>query len=290
MSGPVKHPCQAIVVRYCPDPTSGELLNVGVVLISAGHRFMGARFLDSWSRVTQTFPEADRVQLRRIASAVERSCERHYSGKQLRLEEPTGAIDAAFDAAVPRMDASIMRSLPITGITANAERTLSELFERYVAVRDPAEKRIARDDNAVWRGVSEHLKAKNVLDRLQPRTIQGPHNFKVHFEHAWQNGHWNVARALSFDLLEADAIANKAANWSGRIFALASGRDVGVHLLVGMPPSDAPAEIRAAADDAVAILRDQLEPDDRAEIVPESEAGAFAERVAKDIEEHQAAE
>lgn len=290
MPGPIKQPCQAVIVRYAPDATSGEVLNIGVVLISAGHRFMGARFLDSWSRLTQAFPEADKVQLRRIASAVEGSCERHYAGHQLRLDEPSGEIDVAFDAALPRMDASIMRSAPITGITANAERTLSELFERYVAVRDPAEKRIARDDNAVWRGVSEHLKAKNVLDRMQPRTVQGPHNFKVHFEHAWQNGHWNVARALSFDLLEPDAIANKAANWSGRIFALASGRDVGVHLLVGMPSADAPAEIRAAAADAVAILRDQLETDERAQVVPESEADAFAERVARDIEDHQAAE
>ncbi len=290
MPGPVKHPCQAVVVRYSPDPASGELLNIGVVVLSPGHRFMGARFLDSWARVAQAFPEADKVHLRRIASALERSCERYFTGNQLPLQEPSSAIDVAFDAALPREDAAIVRSAPLTGITSNPERTLTELFERYVAARDPVERRITRDDDAVWRGVSALLKAKDVLGRLEPRTVEGPHHFKVHFEHAWQNGRWNVTRALSFDLLDPDGIAIKAASWSGRILALDADREVGFHLVVGMPSAEAPADVRTAAADAIAILKDQLEAGERAEIIPEGEAASFAERVAREILDHEAAE
>jgi hypothetical protein len=252
---------------------------------------MASRFLESWARVVQAFPAADKVQLRRIASAIERSCERQYSaGNQLRLSEPSAAIDAAFDAALPREDAAIVRSAPLTGITADPERTLNELFERYVAVRDADETRIRRDDAAVWRSVSTPLKAKNVLDRLQNHTIVGPHDHQIHFEHAWKNGRWNVAKALSFDLMEPSDITTKAASWSGRIVALDADRDVEVHLVVGRPPSEAPSAVKEAAEHAIAILRDQLEPNERAEIIAEEDAHSFAERIARDILGNEAAE
>lgn len=288
MSGPVKHPCQAVIVRYSPDPASGELLNIGVVLLAPGHRFMASRFLDSWARLGQAFPDSDKVQLRRVASAIEHSCERHYTGQQLTLMEPTSAIDRAFDAAVPHEDAAIVRSAPLTGITADPERTLNELFERYVAVRAPEEKRIRRTDDAVWRTVSNLLKAKNILERLQRYTVSGAHEHRVDFEHAWKNGRWNVAKALSFDLMEPSEITTKAASWSGRIAAL-DDREVEIHLVVGMPAAEAPTAVRNAATNAVAILRDQLEGTERAEIVPEEDAPAFAERIARDID-HEAAE
>jgi hypothetical protein len=276
-----------VVVRYSPDPASGELLNIGVVVLSPGHRFMASRFLDFWKRVTQTFPDADKVHLRRIASALERSCERYYAGSQLSLQEPGSTIDVAFDAALPREDAAIVRSAPLTGITSDPERTLNELFERYVAARDPVERRVARDDSTVWRSVSAQLKAKDVLERLRPRTVEGKH-YKLHFEHAWQNGRWNVARALSFDMLDPDSIATKAASWSGRILALDA--DVGFHLVVGLPSAGAPVDVREAAAHGLAILKDQLEAGERAEIIPEGEAASFAERVAREILDHEAAE
>lgn len=150
MPGSMKHPCQAVIVRYAPDASSGELLNIGVVVLSPGHRFMASRFLDRWARVTQAFPEADRVHLRRVASAIERSCEQHYERDQLTLVAPASAIDAAFDAAVPLEDSGLVRSAPITGLTADPEQTLNELFERYVAVRDPIEQRVTHRARSVF--------------------------------------------------------------------------------------------------------------------------------------------
>ena len=290
MAGSMKHPCQALIVRYAPEPASGEMLNVGVVLLSPGHNFMGSRFLDKWARLTQAFPEADIVHLRRVASAIERTCEKHFS-IQLPLERPTEEVVAAFNAALPPDDASIIHSAPLKGITADPVRTLNELFERYVAVRDAAEQRVRRADADVWRTMSNLLKAKNVLHRLQEHTVRG-RRYEERFDYAWKNGRWNVAKPLSLDLLDPHEIRTKAASWCGRIAALDPdpAEAVDVHVLVGMPAADAPVEVRGAAEDGLGILKEQLEGQERASIVPEGDAETFAERIATDILGHEAAE
>jgi hypothetical protein len=282
----MKQPCQAIVVRYVPDPVSGETLNVGVVLLSPGHGFMGARFLKNWTRVHRAFPEADRNHLRRIVSAIQHTCETHYA-TQLPLQASSNEITAIFDRVLPADDASLVRSTPISGITADPSQTLRELFDRYVAAHELTDQqRNRRSDSDVWATVSALLKARKVLDRMRPYTVHGRHEER--FDHAWRNGHWNVAKPLSLDLVDPHEITRKAASWSGRILALHPQEQVAFHLVIGTPPNDAPADVRAAASDGIDILREQLEPKRVAEIVREEEADAFVERVAQDLLRHDA--
>jgi hypothetical protein len=59
----MKERCQAVVIRVAHDPSSGEMLNIGVVLHSPTHRFLGARFTSAWKQITDAFPDADRVHL-----------------------------------------------------------------------------------------------------------------------------------------------------------------------------------------------------------------------------------
>lgn len=143
MPGQVNHPFQAVIVRYS-DRARDEQLNIGVVLLSPKYRFMGARFLDSWSRITSAFPGADPILLRDIMVTVAKYCEGYYASEQLALNEPSSSIETAFDYVLPREDASIMRSEPITGIADDPERLLGELYDLYVA--PPA----ADEHRGVW--------------------------------------------------------------------------------------------------------------------------------------------
>ncbi len=283
----MRKPCQAVVVRYAPDPSAGEVLNIGVVLLAPQHGFFGARFVDRWKRITAAFPQADLVHLRRLASTVERACAT-ASDAQLSLVTPED-ISVAFDAIVPPEDASLVRSPPITGVTADPERTLEELFVRYVVSRAKAPARESRADHQVWTGIASVLRRHGVLGRLQPRTLKGKH-YEEQFDAAWKNAQWNVAKPLSFDLVDAHAIVTKAASWVGRIIALEpQAQSTNVHLVIGAPPSDAPADVRQASADGVGLLNDELASRDLATVVPESDADGLAERIKRDLE-HQAGE
>lgn len=276
----MRHPCQALVVRYAPDPSAGEVLNIGVVVLSPGHGFFGARFVDSWQRITQAFPQADLVHLRRVASLVERACAA-VSGAQLSLES-TEDIVAAFHAIIPPDDASLQHSPPLSGVTTDPERTLDELFGRYVTERAAAPDREPRRDHEVWREVMTVLRRHGVLGRLQSRTLKGRH-YEEQFEAAWRNGVWNVAKPLSLDLLDPHAIVTKAASWTGRIIALEPEKQsTNVHLVIGVPPTSAPAEVRQASEDGLGLLTEKLE--DIATVVRESEVEQLAVRIKHDLE------
>lgn len=272
--------CQALVVRYAPDPSAGEVLNIGVVVLAPSHGFFGARFVDSWQRITQAFPKADPVHLRRVASAVERACAA-VSGAQLSLAS-TDDIVAAFHAIIPPDDASLQHSSPLSGVTTDPERTLDELFARYVTERARTADREPRRDHEVWREVMSVLRRHGVLGRLQSRTLKGRH-YEEQFEAAWRNGVWNVAKPLSLDLLDGHAIVTKAASWTGRIIALEPQKQsTNVHLVVGVPPASAPREVRQASEDGLGLLTENLA--DLATVVRESEVEQLAVRIKLDLE------
>jgi hypothetical protein len=278
----MKTPCQAVLIRYAADPSRGELLNIGVLLYAPTAGFLGARFVDSWARITKAFPSADSVHLRRVATAVTKSCSERLS-EQLVLDAPSNVV-AALHSAVPADDASLSHSPVISGVTADPTRTLNELFARFVEEEAPSEERRVRNEQEIWKTLGGAFRARGIHTRLVQRTLTGRH-YSEDFEAAWKNGLWHVAKPLSLDLTEPHAILAKAASWSGRIVALdPQSQDARVVLVLGMPSSEAPQPVRDAAEHGAALLREQLVEQELAEVYPESAAGQLAERIANDLE------
>lgn len=278
-----KVPYEAAVIRVAPDPSSGEQLNVGlVVFVPSEHRLI-ARFTPSWARVHRAFPNADVVHMRRVARAVERACQR-FSGEQLPLLRPKDSL-AALATVLPFNDAAFVSSVASSGITSNAERTLEELFQRFVMANDRSPNRSSRSDDAVWRRVAPALRARGVLERLQPCTLGV--RYVERFDHSWQNGCLHVVRPLSFDLVDPQEIVRKAAEWTGRVRAMdVRSQDAVVVFVVGRPDDDAEHDVRDAADDAIALLREQLAPESLADVVEERDAADFAQRIERDLRVH----
>ncbi len=289
MPGEVNLPCRAVILRVAPDPSSGELLNVGVVLHSPGHRFLGVRFPNTWKRVTDAFPDADRVHLRRIANAIERASSEAYR-TQLALDAPLEDIVRLVRTWIPEDDSGLVVSQPLSGITADPERTLRELFERYVVGGEASERRVSRADADVWRDITPALAARGVLDRLRTHVLRGRHRYEETFDHAWRNGQWNVARPVSLDLLEPNDILRKAAEWGGRVRALEpASQDTTVVLVIGLPGPAASATTRRAGEDGLGLLRELLADEGLAEVTTEHDAPKLADRIADDLT-HRAAE
>lgn len=282
ISDEMKRRFQATVVRYAPDPSSGEMLNIGVVLICPERRFAQARFIESWRRVTATFPAADFVLLRKLTSALQGACQAAYDTPQM---SSTDDVESFLSSVIPAQDGALLYSKPMSGITADPERTLSQLFVRFVpsVSEQGSSVRPRRDDEAVWQAVSKPLKERGLLNLLVARQLKGSH-YDERFEHAWKNGQWNVAKPLSFDMSDPQSIKKKAANWAGRIRSLQPiSQHTKVHLLVGLPPAEASAEIREAANHALALFHEELGSQGIATIVPESDGIALADQIERDL-------
>jgi hypothetical protein len=282
MAREVKLPCQAVAVRYVHDVRTAEFLNIGVVLMSPGHQFAAARFLAQWTRVTSAFPDAEPVHLRRIARAIERACEM-WTAQCVQLELSGGVQDVRMllRDAIAFEDASIQFSEVIVGVTADPRVTLDDLFDLYAGRLAETSPRRSRADSDVWTSFTEHVSNRSVLVHLRPHTLKAPH-YSLSFDYAWKNGTWNATQPISFDLLEPGTIRDKAATWAGRLSAVRpSAFDTHVFLLVGTPGEHSPSPIRQAAEDAIAILEEQLVGE--AEVVREAEGEKIVTKLVYDV-------
>ena len=286
MDARLKLPFEAVAVRYVHDVRTEEFLNIGVVVLCAKHRFAGARFLPQWGRVTAAFPGADYVLLRRIARAFERRCAEWSAGANGQQSlQPVTDIGSLLRSVMLPDDASVQLSQSISGVTADPERTLAELFTVYAGSALPKEERASRDDGDVWRDfAARRLTNTSLLKKLQRHVLHAPH-YELPFDNAWKNGTWNVAQPVSFDLLDPRAIRDKATSWTGKLLTVKPHElDTNVYLLVGMPANDSPASVREAANDALAILEGNVSRE--AKVLTEDDGEKLAKKIAEDLAAH----
>jgi len=165
-------------------------------------------------------------------------------------------------------------------VTANLEAALSELYERYVEQYAGEQDVPSRSDDEVWRIFRTPLDLHRVLSKLEPKKIASP-NYEYQFRAAWRNQIWHVCEPVSFDLVEATSLLEKANRWVGRSASLSeSSEPFRLHLLVGAPQD---ARLQATFMKAQNILRKMAgDP----EFVMEGEAEAFAADLAHEIGIH----
>lgn len=120
---------QYALLRAVPDVERGEGINVGVVVFSRRHHFLGARTHVDHARLATLHPGFDDTALRR-----------HLDGV---VAVAAGEPDAGPIAAMPQSErfgwltaasSTILQPSPIhTGLCGDPERLLDHLFRRLVA-------------------------------------------------------------------------------------------------------------------------------------------------------------
>jgi hypothetical protein len=73
------------------------------------------------------------------------------------------AAESRLERSARPDDASLQHSSPLSGITTDPERTLDELFARYVTERAATPDREPRRDHEVWREMMSVLRQHGVL-------------------------------------------------------------------------------------------------------------------------------
>lgn len=183
---------------------------------------------------------------------------------------------------MPEDDSSLQWSEMGGGVSADLEKTLESLFQRLVMKYDSKQERDSRDDDAVWRNFRHKFEEKRVLQRLASKKII-IQNDEVEFKHALKNGVWHCMEPLSFDLMQATSIRQKAHLWLGKMTSIQEAEEpFKMYYLVGEPKHP---ENRLAFEQALAVLgKTPVEH----EIIREDHAETFANRLAAMLEAHDA--
>lgn len=276
----MKTPYTYSVLRYVHDITTGEFINVGVVLYSREGGYASALCRSTFGRLSRAFPGMDGDAFKSLMRFVQSRIEEIGDGlkKELPLNgHPATVMDVAH-AVLPPDDRSLQWSPPGSGMSENLSQTLEGLFERLVNRYAERPQQERRSDDEVWRKYRRSLEDCHVLKHLQPKKITVQDD-EVEFQHAWKNGVWHCLEPVSFDLSSADSIREKAHKWLGQLLSVKEAREqFKVYLLLGEPQPEA---LRPAFDKAVSILHRLPVP---SEVIRESSASAFSEQFAREIE------
>ena len=270
------------VLRYVHDTTTGEFVNVGVLLYARDRRHLGARFRTTYGRLSTIFPGFERDSFRELIRFVGSRFGRigEDISRDLPFEDlPTSVMEVA-TSVLPADDSSLQWAPPGSGMSENLDEALDSIYARFVGRYDRRPEYENRNDEEVWRAYRKPLEESRVLEHLRPKTITVQDD-KVEFHHAWRNGLWHCLEPISFDLSSEDSIRDKAHRWLGQIQSISASPDAfKVYFLLGAPRSE---RLQPAFTQAVSILRKVSVEN---EIVGESSAEQFSRELATMIREH----
>jgi|SRR5579859_594703 len=269
------------VLRYFHDPVTQEFANIGVAVFSKEHIYLNARCEIHYGRITRIFGKIDGDRFRQATRYIQDRV--RGIGNELASSLPFEShlkLEALLATVLPPDDSAFQFSPVGFGLSSDLDSTLDQLFARFVEKYTTVTEQPHRDDNEVWKVYREPLERHRVASRLAPKRIVSP-NFDYEFEHAWKNNIWHVYEPVSFDLLEATSILDKANRWLGRGTSLADSREkFKMYLLLGEPSDPA---LKSAFIKAQNILYKMAR---KPELIKEGEAEDFAEEIAREVVDH----
>jgi DUF3037 family protein len=276
----MKIPYSFSVLRYVHDPTTQEFINIGVAVFSPEARYLRAICTTNYSRIREMFQKIDGQRFRQLSRYIQDQI--LTAGKQYESSLPfeTGQdIEHLLAGILPPDDSAIQFSRAGVGLSDDLDRTLHELYERFVN-RYAAGESPRRTDEEVWRVFREPLDRALVTPWLKPKRIVAS-SYDYEFERSWKNEIWHVYEPVSFDMVEAASMLDKANRWVGRATSLMDSPDAfRIHLLLGEPQDE---RLKPTFVKAQNILNKMPGKKD---FVQESEATAFAEQLASQLTKH----
>ena len=249
-------PYSFTILRYVHDVIAGESLNVGVVMYSSAEVGLLAKAQRSTKRLRQAFPDIDTQAFRDMMTSIERG----FKSLAQELADAPLFVDRDLDVlkcarrVMPDDDSALQWSAAGWGLTADATRTLDQLFERYVTRHDqtavPDERR--RTDDDIRREFKSKLDELGAEIPFEQKRVRGSED-EITFETAWKNGSWHAYEPVSLDLADEKRIKDKARRWRGHLSAVAAGSmdNVSVHFLVRGPRDES---LHTAFESAKVIL------------------------------------
>jgi hypothetical protein len=233
-----------------------------------------ALFTSNYGRASRFFLRIDGTLFRQFVRFI--SDRINSMGDQLEtgllLEDPR-PLEVLLARVLPPDDSSFSFGSVRGGVATDLERAHRDLFDRYVEAYTKPQDEGRRGEDEVWRTFRNEFDKRLITDVLVPKTISS-HDYSYDFAHAWKNGVWNLYEPISFDLLDASSMLEKANKWVGRAFALGESPEAfKLNILLGAPQDTRLREAYVRAENLLNRIRVKHE------FVREDEADSFAQNL-----------
>src|SRR5579862_3375605 len=189
-----------ITLRYVHDVVTGEFANIGVVLYAPEQRFLEARFATSYERLNAIFLKIDHLHYRALMRYFANRFEEIAADIRNGLNNPPlAALNEIVRQVLPPDDSSLQWSHQGGGFTDEAEKTLDELYKRFVERYVAGAEQVSRSDEEI----AKPFKAKlgKAVEKLTAKNIE-TEDYRYDFRFSWKNEIWHLYEPVSFDLVD----------------------------------------------------------------------------------------
>lgn len=228
-----KHTYSYAVLQYRHDVWIGEALNAGVLLFSESARFLRLKARTGQGRLAQAYPGLDYGAFREVIKAMGRRFDKIASTSG--LFRPTGgALEVGQKVLLPD-DSSLSWGMAGSGVAADPEEALENIYARFVGRYDMAAGREPRTDDMVFEAVRRKLEVAELYQRVGSHVVRSKYA-TIQFKHVIENGALHVILPVSFDSADSENMLDKAAKWAGRLQSIAELKEkVRPYFVTGQP-------------------------------------------------------
>lgn len=227
------------ILRYVHDHISNEFVNVGIVLYDPTTKFLCAKTISRYSRLSNFFLDVKGHEVISYLKAFVNNVNNVANSFNELFAHNYTDLDEVMSEVMRKDDFSIVYTETKYCIDVQPDIALEDAFNRYVNKYINEVDREVQNDIKVWRKVYKKFFDKyKITDNLTTHTVRTSHD-SIEFDKAWKNGHWNCFQSLSFNLKRSDAVKNKVYKWSGILGELeTSDQDIHLYLLTSIPHAD----------------------------------------------------
>jgi len=273
------------ILRYKPDPVSGEFVNVGLILFHPNEKYLKGRVVESITRLSSFFPETDGRNLAKTLHFIEGEIQRiaEELQKELYLKKYED-VESITKSILPKDDSALQFTDMKEGIDVELDSAFEDLFERLVNMHlDKPREDEVKTDYDVWRKVYKNYFDKYGITKYLTSHSVKTKNDQLNFDYAWKNGDWNCYQSISFNLKRKDSIKNKVYKWDGILNELATTKEVlEVYLLTYLPKHH-----QNGLKEFIKRKLDEKEVGTaRVRLVTENEIDDFIIEIKRDLEKH----
>ncbi|RYZ78006.1 MAG: DUF3037 domain-containing protein, partial [Proteobacteria bacterium] len=218
-SFPKPKPFSYSVLRYSHDPTSGEAINVGVLLYSGESGFAALEIDENYGHLVDLYRGFRKDDFALMLTSLTKGIKKLTP----RLQEPSlleSLPETALDVArllLPDQGGSFRFGTlgRGRGRGMDLENEAKALFTQLIKKQRPETKHWnRRNSEAVWRYYREALNVYGIPSVLEEREVETP-SLPILFKHTYQNGRCHALEPLSLEYAKTTDITNVAAKWRG---------------------------------------------------------------------------
>lgn len=192
------------VIRYTPDPTREEFINIGIVLHYPDVQYLEARITHSYARVKRIFGPASVEAIVHSSSLFEGNSDGNdatapaFHDLDPSDHDALKKLERRFTHPVSLSDLRVC-SLVFNGDRSAIDRQFDRFYARYVVEEEPRSVRRPFDQRMLRKRVRQTLTRQQLLNVRENVPIEGQHD-TISVDFVVQNGRTHVVQPLSFDV------------------------------------------------------------------------------------------